>query len=303
MNDAYGPCEICGTSSWSQIYAGNARDGVFGQSRPDTTVMRCGGCGVDRLDESACPDESFYETPAYRAKLQEELTAAGHFAVADELQVFTHQAIWPWSVRGRVVADIGAAGGSLLDSFAGMASRCVAIEPCTVYHASLKDRGYAVYPYAEDAGRDLAGTVDLAFSIQVIEHVRNPREFLAAILPLLSPEGRLVVSTPNREDILLKLLPRDFAAFFYRVVHRWYFDANALSRCAQMAGFDVIDTRFVHRYGMANALTWLRDRRPSGRARIDAIAPLADDQWASYLSLTGQSDCLYLVLGRRDASR
>ncbi len=107
---------------------------------------------------------------------------------------------------------------------------------------------------------------------------------------------RLVVSTPNREDILMALLPDDFPSFFYRTVHRWFFDKTSLAECARRAGFTVAKTRFVHRYGMANALAWLRDRRPTGRRRIDAIGPLADDLWCSYLEQVGKTDCIYMTL-------
>jgi SAM-dependent methyltransferase len=297
MTNNFGPCEICGTHDWSIVYRGDVRDGVFGRSRPDVTVGRCGGCGADRLDESVCPDDAFYETEAYRKKLEEELTAKAHYAVSDELQAFTHKVIWPDSLRGKTVADIGCAGGSFLDHVSGIASECTAIEPCSVYHDSLRSRGCRVFPYATDAVRGgLAGLVDLAVSIQVIEHVRSPRAFLEEIRPLLAPGGKLVISTPNRDDILMELLPADFRPFFYRVVHRWYFDAASLAECAQRAGFKVLETRFVHRYGMANSLAWLKDRRPTGRKRMDAITPLADQLWSSYIEHSEKADCIYMVL-------
>lgn len=296
MSDAFAPCEICGADAWREIYRGAVRDGVFGHHRDDAPVARCGGCGADRLAEAFCPDEAFYETAAYRQKLQEEVTAAGHYATVDHLQVFTQRVLWPDSLRGKTVIDVGSAGGSFLDHVSGLAARCVAVEPCSVYHPSLRARDYEVFPYCSDAEATLAGQGDLAVSIQVIEHVKNPRVFLEAIRPLLAPGGRLVISSPNRDDILMELLPAEFPAQFYRVVHRWYFDAAALAECARRAGFDVAETRFVHRYGMANALAWLRDRRPTGRARMAAITPLADDLWSSYLEQAGRADCLYMVL-------
>lgn len=124
----------------------------------------------------------------------------------------------------------------------------------------------------------------------------NPRAFLEEIRPLISSSGSLLISTPNRDDILMELLPEDFPAFFYRVVHRWYFDAKSLADCARRAGYSVAQTRHVHRYGLSNALAWLRDRRPTGRARLAGIEPLADGLWRDYLEATGHSDCLYMLL-------
>ena len=253
--------------------------------------MRCGGCAVERLDEAFCPPAEIYETDAYRAKLQE----GDYFKTHDELQIYTQAALAPHSLRGAAVADVGCAGGALLDHYRGVASRLVAIEPSNLYHASLRERGYDVHRYA--AGAAKAGVrVDYAFSIQVIEHVANPRTFLQDIGRLLGPGGRALISTPNRDDILLKLLPQDYASFFYRVVHRWYFDCASLAQCAELAGLQATRVRYVHRYPLSNALAWLRDRRPQGRGRLPGITELGDELWSDYLVQTGQTDCLYMEL-------
>jgi 2-polyprenyl-3-methyl-5-hydroxy-6-metoxy-1,4-benzoquinol methylase len=298
MSDYAHDCEVCGTRDWTRVYVGDVRDGVFGRSRANTQVFRCGGYGVERLDENACPNESFYETPAYRQRLEEELSKEAHYAVSDELQVFAERVLWPDSLRGKTIADIGCAGGSFLDHVSGRVGKAVAIEPCSVYHDSLRDRGYEVLPYAA-AGVELRGQVQLATSFQVIEHVTNPRAFLADIRPLLAPNGELLLSTPNRNDILMDLLPEDFPSFFYRVVHRWYFTAETLAKCAAAAGYEVVDTRFMHRYSMANALCWLRDRKPAGHKRLSVITPLADDLWSAFLAQTGKIACLFMRLKPR----
>ena len=99
----------------------------------------------------------------------------------------------------------------------------------------------------------------------------------------------------------MQLLPDDFPAFFYRVVHRWYFDADSLAECARLAGFDVARTDHVHRYGMSNALAWLRDRQPRGHERLNAIDATADLLWRAQLERSGQSDCLFMTLTPRNA--
>lgn len=293
---SFGACEICSANDWSEVYRGPIRDGVFGRSRENSSVARCAVCGVDRLAEECATPEVVYETAAYREKLQQGLNSDSYFRLHDELQIHTLQALCPSDLRGAVVADIGCAGGSLLDHLRGISLAQVAIEPSSIFSESLAQRGYQVYPYAREALPDWIGQIGHAFSIQVIEHVRNPRSFLADIRPLLSPEGRLVVSTPNRNDILMKLLPDTFPSFFYRTVHRWYFDAGSLADCASRAGFEVVETRFVHRYGMANALHWARDNKPSGQTRLSGISPLIDRLWSGYLEDTGQSDCVYMIL-------
>jgi SAM-dependent methyltransferase len=289
-------CEICGGCEWTDAYRGPVRDGVFGAYRDDGLVGRCGGCGVLRLAETLCTPASFYETSEYRERLREGLGSADYFANHDELQVHTLRAIWPQSLRAATVADIGCGAGALLDHLRGWSRRQVAVEPCDLYTTDLAARGYHVYPYAADAAGEWAGRVDVAFSIHVIEHTEHPRLFLEQIRPLLRPGGRLVISTPNHRDILLDLLPDSFPSFFYRVVHRWYFDAESLGACARLAGFEVSEIRHVHRYGMANALRWLRDRRPTGNVRLEGIQPMADGWWTAYLEGIGRSDSVYAML-------
>lgn len=291
-------CEICGATEWTDAYCGPVRDGVFGAHREDAVIARCGSCGVERLAEEFCTPNSFYETDEYRRKLQQGLDSESFYRAHDELQIHTLKTIWPQSLRNLTIADIGCAAGSLLDHLKGVAAHLVAVEPYEVYRQTLREKGYDVFPYAADAAADWRGRIDFAFSIQVIEHTSNPRAFLEEIRPLLAPGGRLVISTPNVDDILFDLLPEDYPAFFYRVVHRWYFDAESLANCARLAGFDVVETRHVHRYGLSNALKWVRDRRPGGRTPLDGIEPVADDFWRGYLEQIGRSDCLYALLGQ-----
>jgi hypothetical protein len=94
----------------------------------------------------------------------------------------------------------------------------------------------------------------------------------------------------------MELLPDAFPAFFYRVQHRWYFDASSLANCAKRAGLDVADVRHVHRYGLSNTLLWLRDRCPRGRQALPPLDATVDKLWQSWLESSGRADNLYLLL-------
>ncbi|WP_417500284.1 class I SAM-dependent methyltransferase [Methylophaga sp.] len=289
-------CRICGSTESEIAYYGPIRDGVFGLLKEGATIHHCVECGVEELDERLCPSSSFYETKEYREKLAKGLNSSAYFIEHDVLQIHTLKAIWPRFLRDAVIADIGCGGGALLDHLKGWTKQQIGIEPYELYRSELSRGGYEVYPYAVDAIDKWSNKVDLALSIQVIEHTEDPRQFLADIKPLLSRNGRLIISTPNREDILFDLLPDDFPEFFYRVVHRWYFDAASLTQCAQRAGYEVEEIKYSHRYSMSNALRWLRDRKPTGNMPLTGIDRLADSFWAGYLEKIGKSDCIYAVL-------
>jgi len=206
------------------------------------------------------------------------------------------EVVWPRDLRAKSIADIGCGGGSLLDYLSGVSARQVAIEPYSEYRDHLARRGYATFPYAKAARAEWEGRIDLAFSIQVIEHTANPRAFLEEIRPLLAPGGELIISTPNRRDLLMELLPDAYPSFFYRVVHRWYFDVNSLGLCAELAGYTVRKTQFLQRYGMSNMLAWLRDRRPSGAVVLPGIDDSADTFWRSRLETSGRAECMFMTL-------
>lgn len=295
----FASCEICGADLWQVARRGAVRDGAFGRSTGDDAVVGvCGGCGVERLAETFCHDESLYESNAYRTLLRQGSDAASFFAEHDQLQLQQLSVLWPRSLRGKTVADIGCAAGSFLDHVAGLATRTVAIEPCREYHESLREREHAVFPDARMAAEQGVGAaVDLATSFSVIEHVANPRVFLEDIRCLVKPGGSLLVSTPNRRDVLMELLPDAYPGFFYRTVHRWYFDVDSFARCAELAGWRVSESRCLHRFGLSNAMLWLRDRRPSGRASAPSLADSAlDDVWRGHLERSGRGDYLYFWL-------
>ena len=114
---------------------------------------------------------------------------------------------------------------------------------------------------------------------------------------MLKPGGQALISTPNRNDIMNYILP-EFKEFFYRTQHRWYFDKESIEYCSKKAGFETIATKFIHRYGLANCVHWLRDKEPKGNLRIDQINELSDKLWSIFLENTGQTDNLFCHLVR-----
>lgn len=290
-------CAVCAANEWSLVHRGRVRDGVFGAWR-ETEVRRCGSCGVDRLAESACLQIESYQSAEYRERLDQGHDVQRHYATHDELARFTLETLWPMSLRGKTVADVGCGGGALLDHVRGTASKLVAIDPAVPWSESLQARGYEWFPSSAAAASKFRDQVDVVLSTQVIEHVDDPRQFLADIQQLLKPDGVAVISTPNRRDILMELLPDTFPSFFYRVQHRWAFDAASLSRCAEGAGLEVAELRHVHRYGMANTMYWLKEGRPRGRTPLAPLDAGIDKLWQAWLESNGRADNLYVILKR-----
>lgn len=288
MNES---CPICGSTEWKAEYKGPVRDGVFGKY-DNGTVWTCSGCGVSHLPPRQTNLEDYYQSDEYREDVGEQADPHDYFSRHDDEQFDKARFLKGTSFRGKVIADIGCAGGSFLDVAKGLAEASIAIEPGKSYHASLKERGHRVYGSLESAAEEWEGKVDVAVCFSVIEHVSDPVEFLAGIRRLLKSDGVLVLSTPNHRDALLEFSGNPYRSFFYRWVHPWYFDEDCLRSASSKCGM-TFEPHYVQRFSFANFAAWLREGKPTGNGHDAALGPVFDDVWKSTLEAQKKSDYLY----------
>jgi 2-polyprenyl-3-methyl-5-hydroxy-6-metoxy-1,4-benzoquinol methylase len=286
-------CRICGTDAWSLLYEGPIRQGRFGNLTAEPRrVLRCAGCGVGQLEAAS---EIDYGSTEYRELVDGDGSAERYHALHDNEQADKLRLLGTAALRGKIVADVGCGGGSFLDLIKGIAATTIGIEPTRSYRDALASQGHAVFPFCADAADQWHGRVDVAVCFSVIEHVADPVSFLQEIRRLLRPGSTLLISTPNLRDWLLELLPKDYAAFFYRTVHSWYFDAASLAALSRAAGFTACEVRSVHRFDLSNVLVWLRDRRPSGLGAV-SVSAVVNAAFAGWLESEGRADYLYATL-------
>lgn len=293
MIDSSQPCRICG-GNHDVAYEGPVRHGTFGRSTPGR-VWRCRRCGVEFLPPVVDLDE-YYASEAYRTDVGEHANADDFFRRHDAEQLPRLGFLEHISLRGKAIADIGCGGGSFLDYVQGLAAATIAVEPMVGYHASLADRGHRVFGSTTEAGAEWSGRVDLAVCFSVVEHVADPLAFLRQIRALLPEGGQVLLSTPNRRDVLLESGCEPYRQFFYRTVHTYYFDAPSLTHLASLAGFGRCSVRYVHRFGLANYVGWLRDGRPTQNAGQSPLGPEFDRTWRASLETQGLADYLYAEL-------
>ena len=277
-----------------KLYAGKIRDGKPGSLTEETYEVHF---DVDKKYAYLSPFPKVeYSSDWYRKTVDKSELPNDFFLEHDYQQAGYFSIIARHLQRGMKVADCGCGAGSMLDLISGLAKKTVAIEPFLGYHDSLQQRGHEVFSSIESAHQHHAESVDLALSIHVIEHTYDPLDYLKQIYKLLKKGGKVVLFTPNLDDILLKLAPETYAPFFYRKVHNYYFSGESLEIFGKSAGFAKARRFYYQEFSIGNTFNWLKDGRATGNGAFDCISPAMDKNWISFLEASGQSYNVGVVL-------
>lgn len=288
-------CPVCKTSLWKEEYTGLIRDGAFGNTTSGV-IKTCSSCDLTRLAEQNCLPSECYERGNYRSKLDQSGMALDHYLSHDHLTKYTLEYLWPRNLRDKTVIDVGCGAGALLDALVGVSGKVISVEPDPTWEAILKSK----YDNHFNSIKDFKNSnlkADLILSMQVIEHIEDPVLFLNELRSLMRFDTELIISTPNRNEILMKAGPDIFKKFFYRSQHRWSFTVNSLQACAKEAGLIVNDIKTVHRYPFSNFIHWCIREKPEGQKALPEFSENYDRYWAGYLESSDLGDNIYMACG------
>ncbi len=104
-------------------------------------------------------------------------------------------------LSGKSALDVGCGAGLLAEPLARMGAKVTAIDAApeliAVAQAHAAGAGLAI-DYRAIGVEALDGRFDLVTAMEVIEHVADPRAFIASLAARLAAGGLLILSTPNR---------------------------------------------------------------------------------------------------------
>ena len=159
------------------------------------------------------------------------------------------------SLSGAKAIDVGCGGGLITEALAERGASVTGIDlseqALSVAKLHLKESGRHVeyrLVSAENIAQEMPGAFDLVTCLEMLEHVPDPAQTIAACAALVKPGGDVFFSTIHRNvkaylmavigaEYLLKMLPKgthDYAKFI---------KPSELSRWCRQAGLEVRDIR------------------------------------------------------------
>lgn len=286
-------CGICGSADFKIIYSGPIRFGKPGNyTDKDFNVQQCLACDSAFIET----DKINYEDESYRTLINGSSDPLVYRQLHDKEVKDKHSIFNIDLYREKTVLDIGAGAGSFLDSLLGIASRTIAVEPNGIFSNYMSER-HITYPYSHVALENEKEKVDIVTSFAVIEHLDDPLSVLKDANKLLTPGGKIILSTPNHDDLLLELLP-EYRSFFYRIVHKWYFNRKSLKNILEKSGFSNIQFVYQQRYDLSNMLVWLKEKRPSGSGAVPFFSRL-DDTYRENMVKSGRAENIFVTAEKK----
>lgn len=235
-------CRVCGSTDLKEVRASTINQPLSSDNFSITdddygrcaAVWRCRGCGLLQ-----CPDIgevlAYYQTlkdPAYEDGREQRLLQAQRILKLAARYV---------APKGARLLDVGAGSGILLQAAQDMGfAEATGVEPSHWLAARGKEHGLnvieGVLPNAQ-----VQGPYDLITCVDVIEHVEDPMGMLRDMKALLSPQGVLLVVTPDSASLTARIMGRRW--WHYRIAHITYFSAATLRTACRKAGLRIMAER------------------------------------------------------------
>jgi 2-polyprenyl-6-hydroxyphenyl methylase/3-demethylubiquinone-9 3-methyltransferase len=154
-------------------------------------------------------------------------------------------------LKGRRAIDVGCGAGLLTEPLARLGATMTGIdaapENIDAARAHAAMQGLAIDYHAGGVEPLVGQTFDLVTSMEVIEHVANPAEFISALAKILAPGGLMILSTPNRTPLshLAMISVGEGLGLVPKGTHDWhkFLRPEELASHVEAAGLKVVDRK------------------------------------------------------------
>lgn len=235
-------CNLCGSTHSQPFCPSNGRG-----------LVQCTGCGLVYVGERPSVDHLYdlYDASYFRNENSGEVGYTDY--AQDEGNIrrtftrrFAH--IERFVQPGRLL-DVGCALGFAIDvaSQRGWQVEGMDISQHAVDYVSERF-GHPVHLGSLDNLELEAGAYDLVTMWDVIEHVPDPKAYVASAARLLRSGGVLELATPDVGSVPARFSGRRWIGYKLSEEHIYYFSQATLRRMLDEAGFDVLHVRHTGKY-------------------------------------------------------
>lgn len=239
-------CLLCNSPQAQPLF--QASDRLYHTTRKRFAVVRCNGCGLLRLDPAPPPTEleryypsNYWFDPGEGAagRLEE---AYRRLVLRDHV-AFVTRALRETSARGALL-DVGCGGGLFGGMMRERGFRVLGLDisrdaASIAYHRQGVSAVCALMENVPFPPRSIAGLS----MFHVLEHLYDPRAYLAAAHDLLLPDGRLIVQVPNAASWQFRLLGRAWNGVDVPR-HLFDFRTRDVEALLRSCGFQIVRRKF-----------------------------------------------------------
>ena len=275
-------CLVCGSEQVVALF--RQSDRLYRTTAHEFQVVRCGECGLVRLDPAPSPEElhryypeSYWFAPGGNAASRLE-EGYRRIVLRDHVR-FVERALRETTARGPLL-DVGCGGGLFLGLMRRRGFHAVGLDNSReaagiAWHQQSAPAACGLLEQAPFPAGSLAGLT----MFHVLEHLYDPPAYLEAAHGLLAPDGRLVVQVPNAASWQFRLLGSSWNGVDVPR-HLFDFRARDLEKLLTRCGFEVLRRKYFslrdNPAGLASSLApsldpmarRVRRVEESGRARL-----------------------------------
>ena len=169
------------------------------------------------------------------------------------------------------ILEIGCSSGFMLSALKDRGGEVYGLDPSEEFIEYIRSKGIDVYRNLEELKREHDLTFDLIIHYYVLEHIRNPVQFIGQYMERLCDSGKMIFEVPCATDPLVELYKAPaFDKFYWSVAHHWYFTKESLTEDLKRVGYS-FELYPEQRYDISNHMTWMLEGEPGGLGRYNRI--------------------------------